>query len=314
MKPVLAAIALLSVVSAMHGAECAACHPAEAELHAASAHASALMRPPESLFASRLTGHPLTEGPDGFSFEYNQTATEVTTRRGSEQVTSPLVWIFGSGRQGQTPVLYYRGHFVEHRVSYYVATGFGITIGQPNGPSPDARRALGRAESNSDARLCFDCHATGISRDLARMTPGIQCVRCHAGAEEHAEGQGKVVNPGKLNHRAQVELCGECHRLKPPSGDDANIGNVRFQPLRLMKSACFQKSDIECTTCHAAHRNAERDAPGIYNSHCIACHKDRSAHTAKVKSENCIGCHMPKVSPAPGLIFTDHFIRVHETT
>ncbi len=308
MKRTLAAAVIFA--SAAHAADCAGCHPAETKLHAASTHASALSRPAGSLFARQLTGRPLSEGPDGFSFEYNRDAAEVTARRGGEQATSPLVWIFGSGRQGQTPVLYYRGHFVEHRVSYYAATGFGITIGQPNGPSPDAKRALGRPESNGDARLCFDCHATGVSRDLARMTPGIQCVRCHAGAEEHAETQGKVVNPGRLDHRAQVELCGECHRLRPPSGDDANIGNVRFQPLRLMKSACFRKSEIACTTCHAAHRDAERGAPDVYNSHCVACHQDAAAHTAKVKSGNCIGCHMPKVSPAPGLTFTDHFIRV----
>ena len=312
MKLALAVIALVTSVSAVSAAECVSCHPAQAGLHASSAHAFALMRPAGSLFANRLSGRPLSEGPDGFAFEYNQTATEVTARRGSERATSPLVWIFGSGRQGQTPVLYYRGHFIEHRVSYYAATGFGITIGQVNGASADANRALGRVESNGDARLCFNCHATGVSRDLARMTPGIQCIRCHSGAEEHAEGKGKVLNPGKLNHREQVELCGECHRLKSPSGDDANIGNVRFQPLRLMKSACFQKSEIECTTCHPAHRNAARGVPDTYNSHCVACHADRSSHVAKVGSADCIGCHMPKVSPAPGLTFTDHFIRVVE--
>jgi formate-dependent nitrite reductase cytochrome c552 subunit len=88
------------------------------------------------------------------------------------------------------------------------------------------------------------------------------------------------------------------------------VGNVRFQPLRLMKSACFRKSEIACTTCHSAHRDAARNASDDYNRRCATCHPNESEHTTKLNNNNCVGCHMPKVSPAPGLTFTDHFIRV----
>ena len=91
---------------------------------------------------------------------------------------------------------------------------------------------------------------------------------------------------------------------------ESDIANVRFQPLRLMKSRCFLKSNIACTTCHPAHRDAQRDAPDWYNGRCLGCHANQTAHIAREKSGNCIGCHMPKVSPAPALTFTDHFIRV----
>jgi hypothetical protein len=296
-------------------ADCATCHPAEAKLHSQSAHASALMPPVGSPFATHLPNKPLGEAADGYSFVYRRTldGMEVTAQRGSDNATAPLVWIFGSGRQGQTPVLSFHGTFIEHRVSYYDSSGYGITIGQENGISANAKKALGWAQSLTDARKCFHCHSTSASDDLTSLTPGVQCIRCHRGAEDHAEGHGLPVNPGKLEHVAQVQLCGECHRLKPPSGDDENIGNVRFQPLRMMKSACYRNSEIKCTTCHPAHRNAQRDVPDVYNAKCLDCHPSQRAHITAEKSDNCIACHMPKVNPAPALTFTDHFIRIVAT-
>ena len=207
-------------------------------------------------------------------------------------------------------MLKYDGHFIEHRVSLYTASGYGLTIGHENGISASAVKALGLVLSDADARTCFNCHATSVSPDLTHLTPGVQCIRCHAGAEEHANGHGRPVNPGSLDHLAQVQLCGECHRLKPPTSDENDLANVRFQPLRLMKSACFRKGDIKCSTCHPAHVNAQRDAPDAYNAVCRDCHAKSGSHTNREKSENCIGCHMPRVKPTPAFTFTDHFIRV----
>jgi len=307
-------IAFLFAVTPLAATDCATCHPSEAKLHFQSAHASALMPPAASLFARHLPQKPLAETPTGYFFEYRQApeALYVTAQRGPERITAPIVWIFGSGRQGQTPVLNYHGHFIEHRVSLYAATGYGITIGQQNGVSPTAEKALGWLQSDAEAHSCFNCHATSISPDLTSLTPGVQCIRCHAGAQEHADhaGQHPPVNPGKLDHLAQVQLCGECHRLKPPSGNENDIANVRFQPLRLMKSACFLKSNIACTTCHPAHQNAGRDVPDLYNRQCLNCHANQTAHIAAQKNGSCIACHMPKSSPAPSLTFTDHFIRI----
>ena len=312
----LSVLMLLSTVLAGHaaleGADCATCHPTEAGSHAKSAHASALMPTGESVFAANLPDKPLAESANGFSFVYRRTfdGVEVTTQRGSDKATASMAWVFGSGRQGQTPVLDFNGTFVEHRVSYYITTGYGVTIGQESGESANAQKALGWAQSMPEARKCFNCHSTSANKDLTSLTPGVQCIRCHEGAEEHAGGHGLPVNPGKLDHVAQVRLCGECHRLKPPSGDEQNIGNVRFQPLRLMKSVCFRRGEIKCTTCHPAHRNVQRDAPAVYNAQCLNCHRDQSAHVIAQAKSNCIECHMPKVNPAPGLTFTDHFIRV----
>lgn len=260
--------AILSGSIALTAADCATCHPSETKLHFQSAHASALMVPADSMFIRHLPDNPLGEAANGYFYEYRQTPDRVTAivQRGSDRVSAPIVAVLGAGRQGQTPVLKYDGHFIEHRVSLYTATGYGLTIGHENGVSTSAAKALGLVLSDADARTCFNCHATSINQDLTRLTPGVQCVRCHAGAEEHAIGHGMPVNPGRLDHRAQVQLCGSCHRLKPPSGDENDIANVRFQPLRLMNSACFRKGNIECTTCHPAHVNAQRDAPEFVQS------------------------------------------------
>ena len=304
--------AVLSGSMALTAADCAICHPSETKLHFQSAHASALMAPAESMFIRHLPDNPLGEAANGYFYEYSRTPDGITAivQRGSDRVTAPLVWVFGAGRQGQTPVLHYNGHFIEHRVSLYIATGYGITIGHDTGVSASATKALGLVQPDADARTCFNCHATSISQDLTRLTPGVQCVRCHAGAEEHAKGHGTPVNPGTLDHLAQVQLCGECHRLTAPSDDENDIANVRFQPLRLMKSACFIKGDIKCTTCHPAHANAQRDAPDSYNHRCLGCHQKQGGHITREKSGNCISCHMPRVSPVPAFTFSDHFIRV----
>ena len=113
----LAIAALFFVARSLHAADCATCHPSEAKLHAQSAHASALMAPQGSPFATHLPDRPLGEAAAGYSFVYHQAADGAifaTAQRGNDSATALIVWIFGSGRQGQTPVLSYRGNFVEH--------------------------------------------------------------------------------------------------------------------------------------------------------------------------------------------------------
>src|ERR1700722_12989496 len=146
-------------------ADCATCHPSETKLHLQSAHASALIAPAESMFFRRLPDNPLGEAADGYAFEYSRTPDGVSAivGRGSDRVIAPVVWVFGAGRKGQTPLLKYQGHFIEHRVSYYTDRGYGLTLGNENGVSASAIKALGLVQSDADAHTCFNCHATSIS-------------------------------------------------------------------------------------------------------------------------------------------------------
>ncbi len=294
---------------------CAGCHPQETESHNRTRMAHAMMSAAESPFVQNLPQQSLHEANNGFLFSYRQTegGTQVTAYRGLESAAGLIQWVLGAGTGGQTPLVYEGRNIRESRVSYFPQLHqYGITVGQSAAASANATDALGLKQDRHDAQTCLACHATSVSSDLQPLVPGVQCVRCHPGAEQHAEGHGLPVNPGKMKATAQVEFCGVCHRIKAPL-DDAALENIRFQPLRLMKSRCFIQGQAACTTCHTAHEDARRNEPDYYNNKCRACHDGaaQTVHAADNRQQgNCIGCHMPQVQLHPALRFTDHYIRV----
>jgi len=295
------------------GSECATCHPAETRSHQSTKMARAMMLALVSAFAENLPDAPLHESSDGYSFVYRrvENGIGVTALRGGARADGVIEWVLGAGVQGQTPLVRTERGVLESRVSYFPQLHqYGITIGQEAGASPNAEAALGVKQNARDLRNCIVCHSTGITSDLQPVIPGVQCERCHEGAEEHARGRGKPpFNPGKVSAPEQVRFCGNCHRVKAPL-DDAQLENFRFQPLRLMKSRCFASGKLSCTTCHPAHQDARRNDPTFYNGKCHACHDSQTFHADRRAQGDCIGCHMPYVQLHPALNFTDHFIRV----
>src|SRR6185312_11207376 len=108
---------------------------------------------------------------------------------------------------------------------------------------------------------------------------------------------------------------GDCHRH--PSlvqagsirTDDPEI--ARFQPVGLMQSACYRKSQgaLSCVTCHDPHSRLSTARPA-YEAACLSCHSGPSQTACPVSPKaGCIDCHMPKRETAPHLMFTDHWIR-----
>ncbi|MGI9071745.1 MAG: hypothetical protein ACR2JB_10630 [Bryobacteraceae bacterium] len=293
--------------------DCAACHPAESKLHATTRMAHAMLPALDSEFAKDLPDRPVRESGDGYMFTYRRVekGIGVTTTRASDKAEGLIEWVLGAGAQGQTPLVRTSDAMLESRVSYFPQLHtYGITIGHDAGASANAHLALGRKQTSHDLQSCIGCHATAITRDLQPVIPGIQCERCHLGADEHAKDAGKhPLNPGRLEALAQVRFCGNCHRVKAPISD-TELENVRFQPLRLMKSRCFGSGKLACTTCHVAHQDARRDDPDFYDQKCHACHDGRAFHADQRQKGDCIGCHMPYVQLHPALKFTDHFIRI----
>jgi hypothetical protein len=274
--------------------------------------AHAMIRAPESPFAQHLPDHPLAESNGGYQFIYSNRADalELLAFRGSDRAAGVIEWVLGAGAQGETPLVKTRNGVVESRVSFFPQLQqYGITVGQNGGASPNAIAALGLKESRTNLKECIGCHATSMTADFDRSIPGVQCERCHPGAQEHANGHGTPLNPGKLTPIAQVQFCGQCHRVKPPV-DDLQLENMRFQPLRLMKSRCYASGKLACPTCHAAHQDAKRNAAAYYNEKCQICHSNPAAHVDARANGDCIGCHMPYVQLHPALKFTDHYIRV----
>lgn len=311
----LAAAVMAAVVSGSATPNCVSCHPAETNLHEHSRMAHAMLPAADSAFGKNLPSQPLRSPGGGYGVSFRLSPFGlilVTAVQGMDQASGQIEWVMGDGAQGQTPLVETASGTLESRVSYFPKLNrFGITIGQTVRPS-NVEGALGVKQGPKTLRACIGCHAAGVTSDLKPVTPGIQCERCHAGAAEHAVGKGRVTNPGKMTALEQVRFCGECHRDKPQV-DDTQLENVRFQPLRLMKSKCFTSGRLACTTCHAAHQDARRNDAEFYNARCRACHNGAAGqrfHVDARQKGDCISCHMPYVELHVALHFTDHYIRI----
>ncbi len=145
---------------------------------------------------------------------------------------------------------------------------------------------------------------------------GIDCQRCHGPGRAHVQAmqagktpEGTIVNPARLSHERQLELCMQCHlettsfRLpsaitrynrgifsyrpgepladyslhfdkapKPGQDDKFEIAHAAY---RLRQSACFQKSNpsLLCTTCHNPHDIPRgEESARHYTAVCLGCH------------------------------------------
>lgn len=314
-------------------AVCASCHQEQYDRQVRSQHAQALHRIADSPIANALLeGKPPAAG---VRYERRGDSIVATVQQGDTMRSAMLEWAFGAGAQGITPVGRADGRYVEHRFSYYRASGtLARTFGHP--PRADnAAALLGLPQSNHAIGSCFGCHATGVEAgsvapDLSAMSPGIGCERCHGPGGAHVESarsgatiaeiRKTVVNPGRFPAKAEVEICGQCHRLPAPGEFDpqpelADPVNVRFAPIGLMASRCFQASGrLRCTTCHDPHENAQPRAARFYTERCTSCHHDAphsGSRCRRASGQDCLPCHMRQASLGPYLKFTDHRIRIY---
>ncbi len=285
--------------------------------------------------------HPkisVQKGTYTYIVETRGNETTYSVSDGADTISVPVRWIFGAGTQ--TFVLERNGNFYESLVSYWKnIDGLDTTVGDQGIQPKTLLEAFGRPLATSELTLCFGCHSTGSVTQhrlhLETVTPGITCLHCHAGAENHlqAASRGKLASlPPKLKQlspEAISTFCGQCHRTWETVVRNHWMGqmNVRFQPYRLENSQCFDGSDsrISCLACHDPHQEVVRDDK-TYDPKCLACHSTGaklslgmiSAHpnavamkTCPVSKSDCVSCHMPKVTlPGGHMLFTDHDIRI----
>ena len=278
-----------------------------------------------------LKAHPLLSfrrGAYSYTIRRDGDRSLYSVTDGSATITAPLAWAFGLGAAGQTYVFERGGSLYESRVSFYNALqGLDLTMGAGNSEPHTLEEAAGRRMDDSDARACFNCHATGAVRGSAlaldALDPGVKCERCHRNGEEHV----RAMRSGDNRHPAMMkysqlgaedisELCGECHRTwaQIAASGPHDILNVRFQPYRLTNSKCYDTVDrrIACTACHNPHDHASAKTIS-YDSKCQACHDKPLASIRKcpVATTGCVSCHMPKIElPGAHFAFTDHWIRI----
>lgn len=253
----------------------------------------------------------------------------VQHREGQHTNDAELDWCFGSGHHARTwvgtlPDSDGATNLLEFRWTWYHdVDGFQVTPGQPTELDSGYYSHLGVLFDQPKARRCFGCHATHLPVDagqiqVAKIQAGVTCQRCHGPREAHVQTGGAIQDHSwsGLSRDEQVARCAECHRhpeeQTPASIHTGNPDIVRFQPVGLMQSECFQKSKMTCTSCHDPHQTMEsQDSGGIWQ--CIQCHdgkqNDRPGCRAG-KLDNCLSCHMPKVSMDRPVRFTDHWIRI----
>jgi hypothetical protein len=286
-----------------------------------------------------LIAHPnLTVQQNGYSYSVQtkdgQSTYTVSDATGT--LSLPIHWVFG--QHSQTFVLEKDGKLYESLVSYFPREqDLATTPGDEQLKPKNLTEAMGRELSQWESLMCFNCHASGATAGtqltLHKLTTGLECERCHAGAQQHlldAQSDNFKTLPKSLRRMSAGEVsnfCGQCHRTWETVVRNhwKGVAFVRFQPYRLQNSKCFAADDprISCLACHNPHQQVNHDQ-AFYDKKCLACHGETNAATTAagpaaapaakpcpVAKANCSTCHMPKVElPGGHARFTDHQIRI----
>lgn len=312
--------------------KCGECHRevVNSYAHAPMRHA---MEPPGA--DPVLEAHPrLSVSRGGYTYTIltKDGKSTYTVSDGNDSLTLPILWMFG--QHTQTWVLERDGYFYEGLVSYFAKDqALDITPGDEVVVPHTLTEAMGRKLSIWEMPNCVSCHTTGYHPEekpvLQKLTPGLNCERCHAGALQHAAdaevGNWRTI-PASLktmDARETDNFCGQCHRTWDSVVRKGLYGppTVRFEAYRLENSKCFNGKDrrISCLACHDPHEPVNHD-PAYYDSKCVACHSSSGMpasaavvppKTCPVATKSCVSCHMPKVLlPTAHAAFTDHQIRI----
>jgi len=261
---------------------------------------------------------------------------------GTETLSSPLMWAFGTPRVGQS-YLFKRedGHFYEARVTYFESLkNLGFTPTRALDSPKDVEEAMDRPVGSTEVSHCFGCHTTastiGDKFDEENLILGVTCEACHGPGAKHvaamktlmkgnlnASQQSDIFNSAHLTPIDSVEFCGACHGTwwDVKNSGAKGVATARSAPYRLVTSKCWGKGDarLTCIACHDPHEQLQTNS-AAYDHACLKCHAaapgamPTAAHPGKacpVATKNCTSCHMQKVYvPEMHSDFTDHRIRI----
>jgi hypothetical protein len=246
--------------------------------------------------------------------------------------------VIGSGRKGQT-YLYWGANdqLFQLPVSYWTALGTWVNSPGYGDRSLDFTRPV--------LPRCLECHGTYFQPEASAANRyrrdsfvlGVSCERCHGPGAEHiklnsAPGakptNSAIINAAKLVRERQLDLCGLCHggvgvaktpafsfrvgdtlsehiQLDKPKPDEPL--DVHGNQMELLeRSACFQKSNMTCSTCHDVHQ-PQRNVQD-FSEKCLQCHKVQSCglfpRRGRTLIGKCVDCHLPNQNS--NVIFSSH--------
>lgn len=268
-------------------------------------------------------------------------------------------YIVGSGQHTNSHIYDNNGYLSQAPITFYTQKGmWGLAPGFDSKLANRLNRIVGKECITCHNSL--PKFVKGSENKYLDVPLGISCERCHGPGEAHVKKKlagekvdtskyidYSIVNPGRLSKDLQMSVCQRCHAqgvsvLKEgkdyedfqPGKHLSEVMEV-FLPKydgyqtkfimashadRTAMSACYQKSDMTCISCHNPHVSVKFTPREKFNSACINCHKatDQNQLLCSLpepkrmeKSNDCSGCHMP-VSESidiPNVTIHDHYIR-----
>ncbi len=293
-----------------------------------------------------------------FQREYRLDASGQTTY---ERV-HPVDWVIGSGNHTRSYLANVNGHLTEMPLTWYVERRRWDL--SPSYDQENLRFSRPVVAECMACHNGFSGHSRFTFDHYRDVSDGITCERCHGPGSAHIDlrlaGLGpeagnpdsSIVHPARLSRGDQLSVCRQCHLSgttvfksgETPSTyrpgislkanrsifvtagqiDDPERFGIASHAIRLEKSACFQESDMTCTTCHDPHIPVADLGNSHFNAVCAGCHASdgvegqvgvcgrESAHTeAEAMTGDCVTCHLRSsgASDIPHVTFTDHWIR-----
>lgn len=268
--------------------------------------------------------------------------------------THAVKWVIGSGHATRSYLMTSNGHVTEMPLTWYVEREIwdlspGYTQINQRFSRPTNQACITCHNALPDYSEFTEAHYDA-------MPTGISCERCHGPASEHVEAHLEglaasdpgigVVNPHDLDRGRQLAVCQQCHlagttvwmegegpdTFRPGQKlsdnrvvyasreqiEDPQSFGIASHAERLSRSACFDQTQMTCTTCHDPHTPVAEMEPNHFNAVCQTCHTPTDlaipAHASVPQAEltqTCTTCHLQRAgtSDIPHVTFTDHWIR-----
>jgi hypothetical protein len=261
---------------------------------------------------------------------FSETAETGWTPDSVVKLTEPIDIVIGSNKRGQTYLYWSGNQLFELPVSYWKEGHQWINSPGYVDGTADFHRPVspGCLECHATAATALSSDANTNSYDGSSLKLGISCEVCHGSGEQHIPAEraamgskaadSKILNPSHFSRERQIDLCALCHsglqrrplaaafsyrpgeplsKYYTPIGvSDSALPDVHGNQVGLLKrSACFQSSQMTCSTCHNVHTVG---APAsAYSARCLSCHRWESCgearHLGASIKNKCIDCHMP---------------------